>query len=203
MTLNVAIENLQNHKELTQYFKKIPSKNQKTKKAFLESIVLMAYIFYTINNEDFLIIVDELSKIDFVDSYDYWDWIDSAISLLAYNSLVHNQHEKFSQLKTILDNAINQGKNDLIKQVKKNVHNRFLTGETLDKTTILKLAEDKNTTEEINQRLLFLMTLLKLKVYHQESSVDDNFLNNEIMESTSIISEFIRENGFSKVFPFV
>lgn len=72
----------------------------------------------------------------------------------------------------------------------------------LDKSTIIKTMNDNNTVGEINQRLVFMMNLIKLNVYNEESSVDKSIINHEIDENSTIIRDYFDKNGFKKVFPF-
>lgn len=200
--LNAQIEKLQNDNRLFEFFEKIPVKNRKTKKGFLESVVILSYILYITNDDRFLIITKELSEIDFFHNYDYWTWIECAICLLAYHYQVNNNNEEFLKLKTILDNTLETAPTELALFVKKNVHQRFLKGELLDKSYIIEAIDEKNPIKEINKRLVYMMNLIKLQVYKEEASVDKNMLNNEIIENSAIIQAYFKENGFVKVFPF-
>lgn len=199
---NAKIEKLQNNKCLFEFFEKIPLKNIKTKKNFLESVVTLSYILYIINDDRFLIIAKELSEIDFFHNYDYWTWIECAICLLAYYYQENNKDDEFLNLKMKLDNTLETAPNELILSVKKNVHQRFLQGELLDKSYIIEAIDEKNTIQEINKRLVFMMNLIKLQVYKQETVVDKNMLNDEIIENSAIIQTYFNENGFKKIFPF-
>ena len=96
--LNEHIKKIQNNSYLTEYFEKIPLKNKKTKKSFLESAVFLSYILYLIQDKNYLIIVTELSEVEFFSDYDYWTWIEYAICLLAYQYKEENKLEKFNQV---------------------------------------------------------------------------------------------------------
>lgn len=155
--LNTRIEKLQNNSQLTEYFEKIAVKNRRAKKGFLESAVILSYILYIINDDNYLSIIKELSNIDFFDDYNYWTWIEGAICLLAHDNYQNNQHDKFSQLKAKLDDTLNQGKDELMISVKKNVHQCFLTGAMLDKERIISAINRNDTVDEINRRLPYIM----------------------------------------------
>lgn len=200
--LNEHIKKIQNNSYLTEYFEKIPLKNKKTKKSFLESAVLLSYILYLIQDKNYLIIVTELSEVEFFSDYDYWTWIEYAICLLAYQYKEENKLEKFNQLKTKLDNTLNQGKNELVITVKKNIHQRFLSGEMLDKSAINEAINEKDSSVEIHQRLVFMMRLIKLKVYAEQSRIDKDKLNHEIANNSTIIRDYFNKNGLKMVFPF-
>lgn len=143
-----------------------------------------------------------MSEIDFFYNYDYWTWIECAICLQAYHYQVNNNNEEFLKLKIILDNTLETAPTELVLFVKKNVHQRFLKGELLDKSYIIEAIDEKNPIKEINKRLVYMMNLIKLQVYKEEASVDKNVLNNEIIENSAIIQTYFKENGFIKVFPF-
>ncbi|CCG18195.1 conserved hypothetical protein [Taylorella equigenitalis 14/56] len=200
--LNLELGKFEKDSDILKYIEQIPLKHRRTEKDYLESLVILSYILYVMQNGNFLTIVENLSKIEFFDDYDYWTWIEFASCLLAYHVRENGDFERFSNLKAKLDETLSKGKNELVVKVKKQVHKRFLAGETLDVTDINEAHKNKNYIREINLRLLYVMKLIKLQVYSDEISIDQNKIKFELQENLNIIRDYLDVNGFEKLYPF-
>lgn len=200
--LNLELGKFEKDSDILKYIEQIPLKHRRTEKDYLESLVILSYILYVMQNGNFLTIVESLSKIEFFDDYDYWTWIEFASCLLAYHVRENGDFERFSNLKAKLDETLSKGKNELVVKVKKQVHKRFLAGETLDVTDINEAHKNKNYIREINLRLLYVMKLIKLQVYSDEISIDQNKIKFELQENLNIIRDYLDVNGFEKLYPF-
>ncbi|ASY30697.1 DUF6707 family protein [Taylorella equigenitalis] len=200
--LNLDLGKFEKDSDILKYIEQIPLKHRRTEKDYLESLVILSYILYVMQNGNFLTIVENLSKIEFFDDYDYWTWIEFASCLLAYHVRENGDFERFSNLKAKLDETLSKGKNELVVKVKKQVHKRFLAGETLDVTDINEAHKNKNYIREINLRLLYVMKLIKLQVYSDEISIDQNKIKFELQENLNIIRDYLDVNGFEKLYPF-
>lgn len=200
--LNLELGKFEKDGDILKYIEQIPLKHRRTEKDYLESLVILSYILYVMQNGNFLTLVESLSKIEFFDDYDYWTWIEFASCLLAYHVRENGDFERFSNLKAKLDETLSKGKNELVVKVKKQVHKRFLAGETLDVTDINEAHKNKNYIREINLRLLYVMKLIKLQVYSDEISIDQNKIKFELQENLNIIRDYLDVNGFEKLYPF-
>ncbi|NWB85932.1 MULTISPECIES: DUF6707 family protein [Pseudomonas] len=184
------------------YLEKIPSKFTKSSKLRLEAFSKLAYVLYvTKEKEQAKFIVDRLAEVPFENNYDYWEWVESALVLKGLLAKESNETSAYdSALASVLE-AMNSG-SELQVKVKLSVHNRFLEGETLDDEKIRFYADKGDAIAECNERIILLITLLKLKFFDTEASYPVEKIEHEITEQTDRINSLISTVGLFKITPF-
>ncbi|SMB88520.1 hypothetical protein SAMN05660772_02822 [Pasteurella testudinis DSM 23072] len=177
-------------KEFENYVEQIPKKNKKTKKHFLESVIVTSYILFCLKNKCYIPFLEKLSDNKFNGNFDIWSWSEMGISLLAYNT---SDKEKKKHLKEMLTIPLNSG-NELQKIVNKNVHSRFLKGEFIFE---LPSTKNKNYIKDI---VIHLMKMIKLSVFIDDTPIEQSLLQNAINLDINIINNHICINGIKDVF---
>lgn len=142
----------------------IPPKNKKTDKAIIESLTKLAFILYVIEDmKNAVLVTDKLATISFGNDYDYWTWIEYAVSLRAELAEIDGQFNKINNSVEIIKNALNAGEG-LHKKIRNNVHSRFMSGENVELDESVISGENKNITDVFDLRLVYLMKLVKIKI---------------------------------------
>lgn len=174
----------------------------KTDKGIVESLTKIAFIFYI--KQDFknaMSIADKLSEIEFNNDYDYWTWVEYAIALRAEIAGSNNDYEKNKDsIKKIID-ALNYGEG-LQKKIKINVHNRFMAGEGIELDNSTSSGDNKNSHDNFNHRLIYLMALVKLKVLGASKEYSIGKVISNIESNLQEMQKMINEGVLVGVQPF-
>ncbi|WP_338522071.1 DUF6707 family protein [Pseudomonas batumici] len=184
------------------YLEKIPSKFTKSSKLRLEAFSKLAYVLYITKEKELAkFIVSRLAEVPFENNYDYWEWVESALVLKGLLAKESNETSAYDSAQASILEALNSG-NELQLKVKLSVHKRFLEGETLDDEKIRFYANKGDAIAECNERIILLMTLLKLKFFGTEVSYPVEKIEHEITTQSDLINSLISTVGLFKITPF-
>ena len=190
MNLTDVFNLVENDSELEGYIDKILKKNKKTKVVYLESLNHLSYLLYLDRQE---VLAEKLlgiiSLIPFDGDYNYWVFIESSIVLLAF---IHLKERVLSKL--------NYG-DESKRKINTNVHKRFLSGSSLE-NRISKVENASNIVSEMELRLLYLKDLLKLSLFIDESTFEEEVIRSRIDQQIAELQKFISDNGIFSLFPF-
>ena len=138
--------------------------NKKTDKAIVESLTKLAYILYVLDDmKNAMVVVDKLASITFENDYDYWTWIEYAISLRAELAQLEGDSRKFNDSITKINDVLDSGEG-LHKRIRNNVHNRFMAGDGIELDESVLSGKNECVTDIFDFRLIYLMKLIKVKV---------------------------------------
>ncbi|ALX94580.1 hypothetical protein AV650_13885 [Serratia fonticola] len=182
------------------YLGKIPAKNKKTNKAYLESLVKLAYLL-SISGENCHSLVDVLYEVSFENDYDYWTWIEYVIALKGVVSKRKGDEDTHKQSIKLIMQAVNSG-NELQIQVKNNVHKRFLKGEKLYSDKVAYYLEQGDIISENNARLLYIMDLFKLILFGDELLTPVEDVEELLISNVEKLRRFILSDGLFNLSPF-
>ena len=188
-----------NLSELEGYIDKILKKNKKTKVVYLESLNHLSYLLYLDRQE---VLAEKLlgiiSLIPFDGDYNYWVFIESSIVLLAF--IQEKDKSKVIHLKERVLSKLNYG-DESKRKINTNVHKRFLSGSSLE-NRISKIENASNIVSEMELRLLYLKDLLKLSLFIDESTFEEEVIRSRIDQQIAELQKFISDNGIFSLFPF-
>lgn len=190
---------MENDSELEGYIDKILKKNKKTKVVYLESLNHLSYLLYLDRQE---VLAEKLlgiiSLIPFDGDYNYWVFIESSIVLLAF--IQEKDKSKVIHLKERVLSKLNYG-DESKRKINTNVHKRFLSGSSLE-NRISKVENASNIVSEMELRLLYLKDLLKLSLFIDESTFEEEVIRSRIDQQIAELQKFISDNGIFSLFPF-
>lgn len=199
MNLTDVFNLVENDSELEGYIDKILKKNKKTKVVYLESLNHLSYLLYLDRQE---VLAEKLlgiiSLIPFDGDYNYWVFIESSIVLLAF--IQEKDKSKVIHLKERVLSKLNYG-DESKRKINTNVHKRFLSGSSLE-NRISKIENASNIVSEMELRLLYLKDLLKLSLFIDESTFEEEVIRSRIDQQIAELQKFISDNGIFSLFPF-
>ena len=199
MNLTDVFNLVENDSELEGYIDKILKKNIKTKVVYLESLNHLCYLLYLDRQE---VLAEKLlgiiSLIPFDGDYNYWVFIESSIVLLAF--IQEKDKSKVIHLKERVLSKLNYG-DESKRKINTNVHKRFLSGSSLE-NRISKVENASNIVSEMELRLLYLKDLLKLSLFIDESTFEEEVIRSRIDQQIAELQKFISDNGIFSLFPF-
>jgi hypothetical protein len=199
MNLTDVFNLVENDSELEGYIDKILKKNKKTKVVYLESLNHLSYLLYLDRQE---VLAEKLlgiiSLIPFDGDYNYWVFIESSIVLLAF--IQEKDKSKVIHLKERVLSKLNYG-DESKRKINTNVHKRFLSGSSLE-NRISKVENASNIVSEMELRLLYLKDLLKLSLFIDESTFEEEVIRSRIDQQIAELQKFISDNGIFSLFPF-
>lgn len=199
MNLTDVFNLVENDSELEGYIDKILKKNKKTKVVYLESLNHLSYLLYLDRQE---VLAEKLlgiiSLIPFDGDYNYWVFIESSIVLLAF--IQEKDKSKVIHLKERVLSKLNYG-DESKRKINTNVHKRFLSGSSLE-NRISKIENASNIVSEMELRLLYLKDLLKLNLFIDESTFEEEVIRSRIYQQIAELQKFISDNGIFSLFPF-
>lgn len=200
MVTDAVIQSLQTEdKILVDYFEKIPKKNKKTEKKFIESSVRLAYVlFFSGEQEAAKQIVARISKIPFASSYDYWVWIEAALVLKGVIAEKEGDVSSYESSLDTVSQALKSG-SEVQVSVKANVHKRFLEGQTLD----ISFYEENNPVDAFEMRIEYVMSLLKMYIFGGSDSWTLKRIKDELEKVGGEIRAAIVGKGIYSFPPFL
>lgn len=200
MVTDAVIQSLQTEdKILVDFFEKIPKKNKKTEKKFIESSVRLAYVlFFSGEQEAAKQIVARISKIPFVNSYDYWVWIEAALVLKGVIAEKEGDVSSYESSLDTVSQALKSG-SEVQVSVKANVHKRFLEGQTLD----ISFYEENNPVDAFEMRIEYVMSLLKMYIFGGSDSWTLKRIKDELEKVGGEIRAAIVGKGIYSFPPFL
>ena len=139
-----------------------------------------------------------ISLIPFDGDYNYWVFIESSIVLLAF--IQEKDKSKVIHLKERVLSKLNYG-DESKRKINTNVHKRFLSGSSLE-NRISKIENASNIVSEMELRLLYLKDLLKLSLFIDESTFEEEVIRSRIDQQIAELQKFISDNGIFSLFPF-
>lgn len=148
-----------------------------------------------------MLITDKLSIIPFNNDYDYWAWIDFAVSLRAKISENTSDNERRKDSLRIMNKALDYDEG-LQKKIKNNVHNRFMAGEGVELNSLIYAEGNTNFQEEFNYRLIYLMKLIKLDVLGASDEYPIEKVRENINNNVKIMQQLINDDFLDRVQPF-
>lgn len=188
-------------KDLEYWVNLIPKINLITDKKIVESLTKLAFILYI--EDKFLeakAITDKLSSIPFFNDYDYWTWIEFAISLKALIAKNEGQNQIFDESLEKINSALNHGEG-LVKKVRLNVHQRFMAGEGVN-IDELKNYNNLSLADDFDYRLIYLMKLIKIKVLGGSPEYPVSKALDEMVQNISAMKELLKDVSLNNVEPF-
>lgn len=142
----------------------ISYKKKRNDKDVIESLTKIAYIFYVLDDiRNAELVSNKLASIPFENDYDYWTWIEYAISLRAELAQLDGDSKKFNNSIAKINDALDTGEG-LHKKIRNNVYNRFMTGDGIELDESVLSGKNENLIDIFDFRLIFLMKLIKVKV---------------------------------------
>lgn len=148
-----------------------------------------------------MLITDKLSIIPFNNDYDYWAWIEFAVSLRAKISENTSDNERRKDSLRIVNKALDYGEG-LQEKIKNNVHNRFMAGEGVELNSLIHAEGNTNFHEEFNCRLIFLMKLIKFDVLGASEKYPIEKVRENINNNVKIMQQLINDDFLDSVQPF-
>lgn len=198
---NIVVALKEDDKGLASWRRLIPRGNLNTDKKIVESLTKLAFILYI---DDKVLesksITDKLSKIPFFNDYDYWTWIEFAISLNALIAKDEGKNQIFDESLGKINSALNYGEG-LIKKVKLSVHQRFMAGEGIN-IDELNSHGNLSLADEFDCRLIYLMRLVKIKVLGGSPEYPISKVLDDMAMNISEIKAVFKEVSLSDVEPF-
>jgi len=190
------------NEDLKKIISKIHSKFTVSDKGVLEGLCKISYILYIIRDvENALLITERLSLIPFNNDYDYWTWIEFAISLRAEISNQIGCNEKGRASLDIIKAALNRGEG-IEKKIKINVHNRFMAGEGVVLDESITDGTRQDIYNEFNHRLIYLMKLIKLNVLGASAEYSREKALANINSNVQRMLVLVQENALDGAQPF-
>lgn len=190
------------NEDLKKIISNIHSRFTVSDKGVLEGLCKVSYILYIIRDvENSLLITERLSLIPFNNDYDYWTWIEFAISLRAeiYNQIGYNEKGRASL--EIIKAALNSGEG-IERKIKINVHNRFMAGEGVVLDESIADGTRQDIYNEFNHRLIYLMKLIKLNVLGASAEYSREKTLANINSNVQRILVLVQENALDGAQPF-
>ncbi len=188
-------------KDLASWVRLIPKGNVNTDAKIVESLTKLAFILYI---EDKVLeakaITDKLSNIPFFNDYDYWIWIEFAISLKALIAKNEGQNQIFDESLEMINSALNHGEG-LVKKVRLNVHQRFMAGEGVN-IDELKNHNNLSLADDFDYKLIYLMKLVKIKVLGGSSEYPVSKALDDMVKNISAMKELLKDVSLNNVEPF-
>ncbi|WP_322923776.1 DUF6707 family protein [Paenibacillus campi] len=187
---------------LADVVKRLPVRDMRSEQGRLQALTELAWLLYA-QGEDTVArqIVEPLSKVPFDENYNRWTWIEHAIVLSAFVAPEQQTEQARQQAITAIQQAVKTGKKDIV-QVKKQVHKRFLNGDTLDTTAIQRDMEAGERTDEAARRLILLMRLRKLELLGGSKAYPAERAAQEAAVQIETIRKIAAEVGLFKLSPF-
>jgi len=190
------------NEDLKKIISKIHSRFTVSNKGVLEGLCKISYILYIIRDfENSLLITERLSLIPFNNDYDYWIWIEFAISLRAEISNQIGYNEKGRDSLDIIKAALNSGEG-IEKKIKINVHNRFMAGEGVVLDESITDGTRQDIYNEFNHRLIYLMKLIKLNVLGASAEYSREKTLSNIKSNVQRMLVLVQENALDGAQPF-
>lgn len=178
---------------------KVAAKYNKTQKSRIESLTRLAYLLYVINENDLAEqLTAPLSKIPFENNYDYWVWIEASLVLNGTLARARGDEPVYADALARVLAALNTG-NELQVTVKRNTHERFVRGETLSLDKIQDAENEGDFATEGNQRVTYLMSLLKIQFFDKPEHYPHEKIKADIEENVARINEIIGKIGLEKL----
>jgi len=188
--------------ELKKIIEGIHHRYLKSDKLILEALTKVSFILYLKKDlVNSLIITDKLSGIIFNNDYDYWTWIEYALCLRAEIAINFSENDKARDSINKINYALNYGEG-FQKKIRMNVHKRFMDGEGIELNDSVFSDDDLSIYEEFNYRLIYQMSLIKLKVLggSEEYKIEKALIN--INSNADAINNLINKGALEKAQPF-
>ncbi|ATA21764.1 hypothetical protein EDC48_1153 [Gibbsiella quercinecans] len=187
---------------LNEFVLKTPNKNKKTTIILLESLTRLAYSLYvlkkySLTNE----LLDILTEIPFNNDFDSWTWIEYALSLKSRMSREKEELAESSEAIRKIIIATETG-NELEISIKHRVFQRMLKGENIFLDGLHEAIDSKDKVMEYNERILYLMEIIKIDEIKKEIEKSNKQGNTEIEKQISACKDIINLIGIEKTMPF-
>lgn len=183
---------------LAQYIEKLPARQKKTAKSFLESVVKLAYVLFATGDvERAGQVANAVSEIPFSNSYDYWTWIEAALVLKGKLALEAGSTNVYEAARQSAAAALESG-TELQITVKANVQKRFMEGQTLDNG----FDQEEDVVDEFDMRIVYIMALMKIAFFGGSEKWPVGKIDDEVMASVERIKEITAAKGLYKLPPY-
>ena len=183
---------------LAGHIEKLPAKQKRTAKSFLESVVKLAYVlFATGDAQRASHIANAVSEIPFSNSYDYWTWVEAAQVMKGKLALDAGSNAVFEAARQSAAAALESG-TELQVTVKANVHKRFMDGLTLD----ADFEEETDVVCEFDMRVVYIMALMKIAFFGGSEKWPLDKIDAEVTTSLERIKELVATKGMYKLPPY-
>ncbi|MEE3664876.1 DUF6707 family protein [Brenneria sp. g21c3] len=187
---------------LNDHVQKIPKKNKKTEIIFLESLTRLAYSLYILKNNPLTNeLLDILTKIPFNDDFDYWTWIEYALSLKSRMAREKEELTESSEAIRKIIMATETG-SELEISIKRRVFQRMLNGENIFLDGLHDAIDSKDKAMEYNERILYLMEIIKIDEIKKETEKPKKQGSTEIEKQILTCKGIIDLIGIEKTMPF-
>ena len=199
MNVKELIEEVENDLELESYLNQVPKKNKKTQASYLESLNHLAYLLYLDGQEKMAKkLLESVIQVPFEGNYNTWTFVDSSLVLLAY--MEREAENQVLVYKRLLLSPLEQGE-ESTQKIRRRVHQRFLNGDSLEQK-LAKIEQASSPESEMERRLLYLIDLLKIHLFIDESTCEEIDIQAKIKENMEILKKYIKEHEIYNLFPF-
>ena len=195
MKLSQVLTVVEKDENCHKFLKDIRKTNKRTKALYLESLNRLAYNLYLSGDElSAKRILEYLAQIEFEGDYDYWTFIEPAISLLAF--IEREDEAQAEHLREIILAPVEMGS-----RINKIVHQRFLEGQLLEgrKAQIEEAADEEH---QIVYRYDLLAILMKLYLLRADTKFEEKDLRADIEQEKYILAEYLNKGSLYDFFPF-
>lgn len=183
---------------LAQHIEKLPARQKKTAKSFLESVVKLAYVLFATGDVKRAgQVANAVSKIPYSNSYDYWTWIEAALVLKGKFALEAGSTDVYKAARQSATAALESG-TELQITVKANVQKRFMEGQTLDNG----FEQEEDVVDEFDMRIVYIMALMKIAFFGGSQKWPVGKIDDEVMASVERIKEITATKGLYKLPPY-
>lgn len=187
---------------LNEFVVKIPKKNKKTTIILLESLTRLAYSLYVLKKNSLTDeLLDILTEVPFNNDFDSWTWIEYALSLKSKMAREKENLTASSEATRKIIMAIEIG-NELEISIKRRVFQRMLNGENIFLDGLHDAIDSKDKAMEYNERILYLMEIIKIDEIKKETENSKKRGNTEIEKQISACQDIIDSIGIEKIMLF-
>ncbi len=187
---------------LADYIPRLPAREMKAEKGRLQTLTELAWLLY-VQGERMAAcdIVEPLTRVAFDGNYNRWTWLEHATVLYAFVAPEPQIEEARQGAIQAIEGAVHTGDKDIV-EVKQDVHERFLNGETLDTSRIEHSVETGDRAMEAAFRLILLKHLRKLELLGGSKTYPAEQAAQEAEDQIAAIRQIIAELGLFRITPF-
>ncbi|MFD1886687.1 DUF6707 family protein [Paenibacillus wenxiniae] len=202
LTLQQALAQVMEQATAADYIERLPARDMRNDRDKLQTLSELGWLLYAQGeNTAAYEIAKPLSQVPFDGNYNRWTWLEHANVLLALVAPAEQAEEARQHAITAIEEAVRTGKKDIV-QVKKQVHKRFLNGETLDTDAIQRNVDEGNRTDEAARRLILLKSLRKIELLGGSKAYPAERAAQEAEEQIEAVRQIAAEVGRFKLSPF-
>lgn len=202
LTLKQAVAQVMEAQALTDYVKHLPARDMRSDKDKLQTLSELGWLLYAKGEHDAAFqIAKPLAQVAFDGNYNRWTWLEHANVLLALTAPEEEKEAARQHAIHAIEQAVRTGDKDIV-EVKKDVHKRFLNGDTLDTDSIQRSMDEGDRAGEAARRLILLKNLCKIELLGGSKAYSAERAAQEAEAQIQAIREIEAELGLLKLSPF-